>query len=118
MGLAKLYRVTGDRRYLELAKFFIDVRGSRPGGDDYHQSRIQPVDQTQALGHAVRAGYLYSGMADVAALTGDQRYVHAIDTIWDNVVGKKLYITGGIGSRAAQRRVWSRLFPAQHDRLL
>ncbi|HTL54932.1 MAG TPA: glycoside hydrolase family 127 protein [Candidatus Limnocylindrales bacterium] len=99
MGLAKLYRVTGDRRYLELAKFFIDVRG--PGGDDYHQSKIKPVDQTEAIGHAVRAGYLYSGMADVAALTGDERYVQAIDTIWENVVGKKLYLTGGIGALGA-----------------
>jgi DUF1680 family protein len=99
MGLAKLYRVTGDQRYLDLAKFFLDVRG--PGGDDYHQSRIKPVDQTEAVGHAVRAGYLYSGMADVAALTGDERYLKAIDTIWDNVVGKKLYITGGIGAMGA-----------------
>ena len=99
MGLAKLYRATGDERYLELAKFFLDVRG--PGGDDYHQSRIKPVDQTEAVGHAVRAGYLYSGMADVAALTGDERYVHAIDAIWGNVVGKKLYLTGGIGAVGA-----------------
>ncbi len=96
MGLAKLYRATGDERYLKLAKFFIDVRG--PGGDEYHQSWIKPVDQTEAVGHAVRAGYLYSGMADVAALTGDEQYVHAIDTIWENVVGEKLYITGGIGA--------------------
>jgi DUF1680 family protein len=96
MGLAKLYRATGDERYLKLAKFFIDVRG--PGGDEYHQSHIKPVDQTEAVGHAVRAGYLYSGMADVAALTGDQRYVHAIDAIWENAVDKKLYITGGIGA--------------------
>jgi uncharacterized protein len=96
MGLAKLYRATGDERYLKLAKFFIDVRG--PGGDEYHQSHIKPVDQRKAVGHAVRAGYLYSGMADVAALTGDQDYVHAIDAIWENVVGKKLYITGGIGA--------------------
>jgi hypothetical protein len=99
MGLAKLYHVTGDTRYLDLAKYFIDVRGSRPGGDDYHQSRIPPVDQTEAIGHAVRAGYLYSGMADVAALTGDTNYLRAIDTIWENCVGKKLYITGGIGAR-------------------
>src|SRR5215468_10810468 len=99
MALAKLYRATGDKRYLDLAKFFLDVRG--PGGDDYHQSRIKPVDQTEAVGHAVRAGYLYSGMADVAALTGDERYVHAIDTIWSNVVSKKLYITGGIGALGA-----------------
>jgi DUF1680 family protein len=100
MGLVRLYRVTGDRRYLNLARYFIDVRGSRPGGDDYHQSRIPPVEQTEAVGHAVRAGYLYSGMADVAALTGDPQYVHAIDAIWENAVGKKLYLTGGIGSRA------------------
>ncbi len=99
MGLAKLYRATGNQHYLDLAKYFIDDRGSRPGGDDYHQSRIPPVRQTEAIGHAVRAGYLYSGMADVAALTGDPQYANAIDTIWDNVVGKKLYITGGIGAR-------------------
>ena len=101
MGLVKLYRATGDERYLDLAKYFIDVRGSHPGGDDYHQSRIPPVKQTEAVGHAVRAGYLYSGMADVAALTGDQNYLHAIDAIWENVVGKKLYLTGGIGARLA-----------------
>ena len=99
MGLARLYRVTGQEKYLSLAKYFIDVRGSYPGGDDYHQSRIPPVDQTEAVGHAVRAGYLYSGMADVAALTGDTNYVRAIDTIWSNCVGKKLYLTGGIGAR-------------------
>jgi len=98
MGLVRLYRATGDRRYLDLAKFFLDVRG--PGGDDYHQSRIKPVDQTEAVGHAVRAGYMYSGMADIAAMTGDRRYLNAVDAIWENVVGKKLYITGGIGARA------------------
>jgi len=99
MGLARLYRVTGDERYLDLAKYFIDVRG--PGGDEYHQSWIKPVDQREAIGHAVRAGYLYSGMADVAALTGDEPYVNAIDAIWKNCVSKKLYITGGIGAMAS-----------------
>ena len=57
------------------------------------------VEQTEAVGHAVRAGYMYAGMADVGALTGDRRYVDAIDRIWENVVGKKLYLTGGVGAR-------------------
>jgi uncharacterized protein len=96
MGLVRLYRVTGNDRYLHLARFFLDVRG--PGGDEYHQSHVKPVDQRAAVGHAVRAGYLYSGMADIAALTGDSRYLQAIDAIWDNVVTRKLYITGGIGA--------------------
>ncbi len=99
MGLVKLYRVTGDERYLNLAKFMLDSRG--PNGDAYHQSNLKVIDQTEAEGHAVRAAYMYSGMADVAAMTDDQAYVRAIDTIWQNVVGKKLYITGGIGSTGA-----------------
>jgi DUF1680 family protein len=96
MGLVKLYRITGQQKYLDLAKYYIDVRG--PGGDPYHQSHIKPVQQTKAIGHAVRAGYLYSGMADVAALTGDKSYVTAIDRIWENVADCKLYVTGGIGA--------------------
>jgi DUF1680 family protein len=104
MGLAKLYRVTGDARYLNLAKFMLDVRG--PGGPTgsgraYNQSHKKVVEQTEAEGHAVRATYMYSGMADVAALTGDMAYVNAIDKIWENVAGKKLYITGGIGATGA-----------------
>src|SRR5579864_4412383 len=104
MGLAKLYRVTGDQRYLSLAKFMLDERGpdgSKGSGRTYNQSQAKVVDQTEAVGHAVRATYMYSGMADVAALTGDTAYVKAIDTIWENVAGKKLYITGGIGARGA-----------------
>lgn len=96
MGLVKLYRVTGKKKYLNLAKFFLDVRG--PGGDAYNQADKKVINQHEAEGHAVRAAYMYTGMADVAALTGDQAYLHAIDDIWNDVVGKKLYITGGIGS--------------------
>ncbi len=95
IGLVKLYRVTGDQRYLDLAKFFLDVRG--PGGEEYCQAHQKVVDQNEAVGHAVRACYMYSAMADVAALTGDQAYVEAISKIWENVVSKKYYITGGIG---------------------
>ena len=104
MGLVKLYRVTGEARYLNLAKFLLDSRGpnSGPGsGREYNQSHRKIVDQTEAVGHAVRAAYMYSGIADVAALTGDAAYIKAIDTIWENVVGRKLYITGGIGATGA-----------------
>src|SRR5262245_19767632 len=101
MGLVKLYRVTGDARYLNLARFLIDQRGpdGTPGaGRKYNQSHVRVVDHDEAVGHAVRATYLYSGVADVAALTGEQTYVTALDRIWEDVVGKKLYLTGGIGS--------------------
>jgi DUF1680 family protein len=98
MGLVKLYRMTGDRRWLELAKTFLDARG--PGGPDYNQQHKLVVDQDEAVGHAVRANYLYSGMADVAALTGDERYFSAIQKIWTNVADKKLYLTGGVGALA------------------
>jgi uncharacterized protein len=97
MGLVKLYRVTGKEEYLDLAKFMLDCRG---GGSPYNQADVAVVDQTQAEGHAVRATYMYSGMADVAAMTGDKQYVGALDKIWENVVDKKLYITGGIGALA------------------
>jgi DUF1680 family protein/alpha-L-arabinofuranosidase len=97
MGLARLYRATGNEKYLKLAKFFLEARG--PGGGEYSQSHKKPVDQTEAVGHAVRATYMYSGMADIAALTADRRYLDAINKIWDDVVTRKLYITGGIGAR-------------------
>lgn len=99
IGLAKLYRITGEQKYLDLAKFFLDIRG--PKGDVYNQANKKVIDQTEAVGHAVRAAYMYSGMADVAALTGDASYLKAIDAIWEDVVTKKLYITGGIGATNA-----------------
>jgi DUF1680 family protein len=104
IGLARLYRVTGDKKYLDLAKFFIDARGQADGHELYGlyaQDHKPVLEQEEAVGHAVRAGYLYSGMADVAALTGDEQYIHAIDRIWENIVSKKLYLTGGIGARHA-----------------
>ncbi|MHC4917439.1 MAG: glycoside hydrolase family 127 protein, partial [Planctomycetota bacterium] len=87
MGLVRLYRLTGDQRYLDLAKFFIDVRGrpldGRTLGGEYNQDHMPVVEQTEAVGHAVRAGYLYAGIADVAALTGERDYVRAVDRIWN-----------------------------------
>jgi DUF1680 family protein len=99
MALAKLYLVTGQKKYLDLAKFFLDKRGYTSIKQEYSQSHLPVLQQTEAVGHAVRAAYMYSGMADVAALTGDKGYINAIDNIWENVVSKKLYITGGIGAR-------------------
>ena len=101
MGLVKLYRTTGQEKYLQLAKFFIDIRGRaethalRGAGQQDHQP---VVEQTEAVGHAVRAGYLYSGVADVAAITGDAAYMQAIDRIWEDVVFRKLHLTGGLGA--------------------
>ena len=98
MALAKLYIVTGEKKYIDLAKFFLDKRGYTTIKEEYSQSHRPVLQQDEAVGHAVRATYMYSGMADVAALTGDTGYIHAIDRIWDNIVTKKLYITGGIGA--------------------
>jgi DUF1680 family protein len=101
MGLVKLYRVTGKKDYLELARFFLDQRGNAKGHElygAYNQDHMPIVQQSTAVGHAVRAAYLYSGMADVAALTGAEGYVEAIDRIWNDVVSSKIYVTGGIGA--------------------
>lgn len=101
MGLVKLYRITGEEKYLRLAQFFLDVRGKASGGrklrGEYNQDHLPVLEQREAVGHAVRAGYMYAGMADVAALTGDEGYLRAIDGLWENVAGQKLYLTGGIG---------------------
>ena len=108
MGLVKLYRITGKKEYLATAKFFIEERGRYKGYDStskdswksgaYWQDNIPVVNQEEAEGHAVRAGYLYSAVADVAALTGDDSLLQAIDKIWNNMVSKKIYVQGGVGA--------------------
>lgn len=98
MALARLYVLTGKRKYLDEAKFFLDYRGKTKIKNSYTQSHTPVVNQHEAVGHAVRAGYMYSGMADVAALTGDTVYIKAIDAIWNNIVAKKYYLTGGVGA--------------------
>ena len=121
MALTRLYEVTGEEKYLKLGKFFVDQRGQKPfyfqvedkaraekaghtwkgdlnRGSDYHQASAPVREQQVAMGHAVRAVYLYSGMADVARLTGDDELLAACERLWNNIVRKQLYITGGIGS--------------------
>ena len=115
MALVRLYEITGDKKYLELSRYFIDERGQRPyyfdkehpeeakkhGNDPwyhYYQAHMPVREQDEAVGHAVRAMYLYSGMADVARLTDDKELYKACERLWDSVVNRKMYITGGIGS--------------------
>ena len=120
MALVRLYRVTDNEKYLKLAKFFLDIRGSKDAIGynnyvksaktqfvkwrdkylQYNQTHKNITQQDEAVGHVVRATYMYSGMVDVAALTNDKNYVEAVDRIWENVVSKKIYITGGIGAKA------------------
>ena len=102
MALCKLYKVTGNKKYLEGAKYFVDETGRCTDGhkpSEYSQDHMPILQQEEIVGHAVRAGYLYSGVADVAALTGDKAYFKALERIWENMSSKKLFITGGIGSR-------------------
>ncbi len=119
LGLVRLYKVTGREKYLALSRFFLDRRGTRPYYFDkearwraeregrpyqpdtdyaYHQAHLPVREQTEAVGHAVRAGYLYAGMADVARLTEDEGLYAACRRLWESIVNEKLYITGGVGS--------------------
>ena len=98
MAMARLYVVTGEKKYIDFAKYLLDYRGKTTIKHEYSQAHKPVIEQDEAVGHAVRAAYMYAGMADVAALTGDKDYIKAIDAIWDNIATKKLYITGGIGA--------------------
>ncbi len=102
LGLVKLYRVTGEKKYLDLAKFFLEERGQAHDGrelwGEYAQDHQPIFAQDEAVGHAVRAPYMYAAMTDIAALTRDSRYEPALDRLWENVAGKKLFVTGGLGS--------------------
>lgn len=108
LALCKLYRVTGDRLFLDMARKFLDIRGVtyRPDGEGfmaptYAQQHAPVAEQTEPAGHAVRAVYLYTAMAQVDALTGEKRYARALDAIWRNLVSTRIYITGGLGAQAA-----------------
>ena len=119
LALVKLHRATGEERYLRLSKFFIDQRGTqphyfdleaarqtqhatpphwRPGAHDYNQAHMPVREQKTAEGHAVRACYLYAAMADVAIETGDRELLMACRRIWRNIVERRMYIHGGVGS--------------------
>lgn len=98
MGTIEMYRTTNDPRYLELAKHLIDIKGKIDDGTDDNQDRIPFRDQKKAMGHAVRANYLYAGVADVYAETGDKTLLNTLNLMWDDVTSHKMYITGGCGS--------------------
>lgn len=98
MGVIEMYRTLGDERYLELAKGLIDIRKMVDKGQDHNQDRIPFREQTKAIGHAVRANYLYAGVADVYAETGDESLLHALEAIWHDLVSNKMYITGACGA--------------------
>jgi DUF1680 family protein len=104
LALIKLYQLTGKEKYLTLSKHFIDVRGDQSKRNDkisgsYQQDHLPVREQSEIVGHAVRAVYLYAGVADNAAYSGDKELIDALDRLWNDVVNKKMYITGGIGAR-------------------
>jgi uncharacterized protein len=103
LALARLHEATGDARALELLRFFIETRGKsdrgRPLYGEYAQDHAPVLDQREAVGHAVRLAYLQSGVVDLARLTGDARYLDASRRVWEDIISRKMYLTGGIGSQ-------------------
>ena len=113
LALVRLFQATNDRRYLDLAKFFLDERGKKHASQDYpadsnfamyndrpyRQDQLPVIDQPRAVGHAVRATYLYAGMTDIAGMMGDRAYDKAVDRLWQDVTSKRMYLTGGLGAR-------------------
>jgi DUF1680 family protein len=117
IGMARLFRISGNERYLRQAKWFLDARGRADGRrlyGEYSQDHKPVVEQEEAVGHAVRAAYMYTGMADVAALTGDPAYVTATRRIWNDVVERKLYLTGGIGAAGGHEGFGAEYFLAEY----
>ena len=114
IGLLRLFRFTGDEKYWKLAKFLLDIRGQAeyqqqssseyPGEREYNQNHKPVIEQTEAVGHCVRAMYLYIPLTDIAALTGQPEYLKTDDALWQDVVSRKMYLTGGIGSIRQQER--------------
>ncbi|WP_435132739.1 aceric acid hydrolase [Formosa sp. A9] len=98
MGIVEMYRTVKDPRYLELANNLIDIRGTTDDGTDDNQDRIPFSEQTEAMGHAVRANYLYAGIADLYAETGEEKLMENLQSIWEDVAYRKMYITGGCGA--------------------
>jgi len=98
MGAAEMYRETGDQKYLTLAKGLIAIRDSVQNGEDHNQDRHKLRDQYEAMGHAVRANYLYAGVADLYAETGEQQLMKNLSAIWDDIIQHKIYIMGGCGA--------------------
>ncbi|WP_460538874.1 glycoside hydrolase family 127 protein [Echinicola sediminis] len=101
-GLIKLYELTGKEKYLQTARYFLDNRGNPENHElygAYAQDHLPITEQDEAVGHAVRAVYMYAAMTDIAALENDEKYLSAIHKIWENTVGKKMYLTGGIGAK-------------------
>ncbi len=98
MGVVEMYRETGNPRYLELAKNLIDIRGLVENGTDDNQDRIPFRDQYNAMGHAVRANYLYAGVADLYNETGEEQLMKNLTSIWNDIVSRKMYITGACGA--------------------